>query len=149
MEIVLQQYRSLIKNYDDVITLYSNTSAFIMQFFPNISWAGFYLDKGAHLQLGPFQGKVACEKIAYNRGVCGKAYREKSATNVPDVHRFEDHIACDSATNSELVIPIYINDIGIGVLDLDSTEFDRFDTKTQEIFEKLVEILIEQLTMCR
>lgn len=149
MELISQQYRSLIEDCDDLITLYSNTSAFIMQSFSNISWAGFYLSKNDHLQLGPFQGKVACEKIAYNRGVCGKSFHQRKTLNVPNVHSFDDHIACDSATNSELVIPIYVNDEGIGVLDLDSLEFDRFDTKTKEALENIVTIMVDRMTMCQ
>ena len=149
MDLILQQYQALIENCDDLITLYSNTSAFVMQTFPNISWAGFYLDKTDHLQLGPFQGKVACEKISYNRGVCGRAYSQRETLNVPDVHQFEDHIACDCATNSELVIPIYQGDAGIGVLDLDSIEYDRFDKNIQVLFEELVAILVDKLTMLR
>ncbi|MDD3026579.1 MAG: GAF domain-containing protein [Erysipelotrichaceae bacterium] len=147
MELISQQYQSLIDDCDDLITLYSNTSAFIMQSFPNISWVGFYLNKYGHLQLGPFQGKVACEKIAYDRGVCGKSFNQRKTLNVPDVHSFDDHIACDSATNSELVIPIYVKGKGIGVLDLDSLEFDRFDTTIQEALENIVTIMVKRMAM--
>lgn len=148
MDTILEEYQSLIADCDDLITIFSNSSAFIMQSFPKISWVGFYLDKGTHLQLGPFQGKVACEKISYSRGVCGQAFQLRKTLNIPNVHQSADHIACDSATNSELVIPIYVEKEGIGVLDLDSLEYARFDQKIQNILEKIVSILSVKIKEC-
>lgn len=149
MELILKQYQALIEDIDDLTTLMANTAAFIYYNFDDISWAGFYLDRGAMLHLGPFQGKVACTKIAYDRGVCGTSYSSNQVLNVPNVHDFVGHIACDSATNSELVLPIYLEDAGIGVLDLDSIEFNRFDKQTEKTMVELVEILKKQLINCK
>lgn len=148
MNLLLNQYEALIEDIDDKITLYANTCAFIYHSFENISWAGFYLVKNDELHLGPFQGKVACTKISFNRGVCGASFTANEILNVPDVHMFKDHIACDSATNSELVLPIYLKGAPVGVLDLDSIEFNRFDKQTEKTMAELVELLKKQLLKC-
>ncbi len=113
------------------ITTLSNASALLNDYLKDVSWVGFYLFKDNHLILGPFQGKVACTTIELDKGVCGKAARELKTVIVPNVHLFEGHIACDSRSNSEIVIPIIIKNKLYGVLDIDSTSFNRF-TETDE-----------------
>ena len=120
-----QQYIGLIECNNEEISILANTSAFIMQNFDDISWAGFYLLKKEELILGPFQGKIACTNIPLTKGVCGKAASSKETVLVEDVHQFEGHIACDSESNSEIVVPLIKNHQLYGVLDLDSTSFGR------------------------
>ena len=105
----------------------SNASALLWQSLENINWAGFYLVKGETLYLGPFQGKVACTVIPFGKGVCGTAAQTKELQLVKDVHLFPGHIACDSASNSEVVIPLVKDSILYGVLDIDSPLLERFD----------------------
>lgn len=143
--LIFEQYKNLIECNNDKITILANTSAFIMQNFKDISWAGFYLLKNNELILGPFQGKIACTNIPLSKGVCGKAASQKKTEIVTNVHEFPGHIACDSDSNSEIVVPIIKNQQLYGVLDLDSTSFSRFDENDQIIFEKLVDILTEHL----
>jgi GAF domain-containing protein len=129
------------ENYEE-ITILSNTSAIIYQLFPNINWVGFYLYKDDILQLGPFQGKPACMKIPLDKGVCGYSARNKSSIIVPDVHKFEGHIACDSDSNSELVVPIVINNKLYGLLDIDSTILNRFSDDDLILFTNIVDYII-------
>jgi len=143
--IIFEQYKNLIECNNDEITILANTSAFIMQNFNDISWAGFYLLKNNELILGPFQGKIACTNIPLSKGVCGKAASQRKTELVKNVHTFPDHIACDSESNSEIVIPIIKDDHLYGVLDLDSTSFSRFNENDQVIFEKIVKILTDHL----
>lgn len=140
-----QQYTALIECNNDEITILSNTSAFIMQNFKDISWAGFYLFKNNELVLGPFQGKIACTNIPLTKGVCGKAASSKETVIVEDVHQFAGHIACDSESNSEIVVPLIKNNQLYGVLDLDSTSFNRFTFNDQIIFEEIASILVQHL----
>lgn len=140
-----QQYTALIECNNDEITILSNTSAFIMQNFKDISWAGFYLFKNNELVLGPFQGKIACTNIPLTKGVCGKAASSKKTVIVEDVHQFAGHIACDSESNSEIVVPLIKNNQLYGVLDLDSTSFNRFTFNDQIIFEEIANILVQHL----
>lgn len=144
-ELLMKQYENLIQCNNDEITMLANSSAFIIQNFNDISWAGFYLYKNNELVLGPFQGKVACTNIPLDKGVCGLAARTKQTIIVENVHEFSGHIACDSASNSEIVIPIFKDCQLYGVLDLDSTSFSRFSEKDQYIFEKIVNILQDHL----
>lgn len=116
----------------------SNVTSYIMTEMPNLNWVGFYIYNKQELVLGPFQGKMACTKIPLNKGVCGLAAREKRAVIVDDVHLFADHIACDSASNSELVVPIINNHELFGVLDLDSPNKSRFNQNDKEKIEQLV-----------
>ncbi len=143
--LIYEQYSSLLDCNEDEITILANSSAFIMQNFDDISWAGFYLCKNNELVLGPFQGKVACTNIPLNQGVCGQSAAQRQTIIVDNVHEFAGHIACDSASNSELVIPIIKNNMLYGVLDLDSTSFSRFTETDQIIFEKIVDILKDHL----
>lgn len=140
-----QQYIGLIECNNEEISILANTSAFIMQNFDDISWAGFYLLKKEELILGPFQGKIACTNIPLTKGVCGKAASSKETVLVEDVHQFEGHIACDSESNSEIVVPLIKNNQLYGVLDLDSTSFSRFTKEDQVIFEEIAEILVQHL----
>lgn len=124
------------------ITTLSNASALLNDYLDDISWVGFYLFKDNHLILGPFQGRVACTTIELDKGVCGKAARELKTVIVPNVHEFEGHIACDSRSNSEIVLPIIINNKLYGVLDIDSTSFNRFN----KIDEKELSTFIDNLS---
>ena len=105
-DLLLKQYIGLIECNNEEISILANTSAFIMQNFQDISWAGFYLFKNNELILGPFQGKIACTNIPLDKGVCGKAASTRKTVIVEDVHQFAGHIACDSESNSEIVIPL-------------------------------------------
>lgn len=129
----------------DPITILSNTSAIINQFFPNINWVGFYLYKDEILKLGPFQGKPACMFIKLENGVCGWSARNKKSIIVDNVHEFEGHIACDSASNSELVVPIIINNELYGLLDIDSPLYNRFDKSDLEMFEQIINIISKKI----
>ena len=140
---IADQVISLAEEERDFVPLLSNVSALIWQSLDRINWAGFYLmDKGS-LLLGPFQGKVACIRIKLGRGVCGTAAVEGKTLRVDNVHEFPGHIACDSASNSELVIPIRSGGKIVGVLDLDSPEFDRFSRSDQAGLEGFVRVLEE------
>jgi GAF domain-containing protein len=131
-------------NYDEV-TILANTSAIINQLFPNINWVGFYLYKNNILKLGPFQGKPACMEIKLENGVCGWSARNKKSIIVNNVHEFEGHIACDSASNSELVIPIIIDNVLYGVLDIDSPLYNRFSDCDLQIMENVIKIISKKI----
>ena len=123
----------------------ANASALLWQELPNLNWAGFYLLEGDTLILGPFQGKPACIEIPVGKGVCGTAVKENRTLVVPDVHQFPGHIACDCASNSEIVVPIYKNGEIIGVLDIDSPLFDRFSEEDRLGLEAFVKTLEKAL----
>lgn len=143
MELLLQSAEALLKETKNNVSLLSNASAFIKAYVPDLNWAGFYLYEQNKLILGPFQGLPACVEIDLGKGVCGTSLQQKKILNVPDVHLFEGHIACDSNSNSELVIPLFKHGQAIGVMDIDSPLFNRFDSKLQIFFEKLSEIIID------
>lgn len=135
------QYAALIDGERDAIANAANLSALIYETVPDLNWAGFYfLRSERELVLGPFQGKVACVRIAVGKGVCGSAVAEQRSILVPDVHAFPGHIACDSASRSELVVPLRQDGKIVGVLDLDSPLPGRFDAADQAGFEALVTI---------
>ena len=119
----------------------ANASALLWQYLPEINWVGFYKMTDGLLVLGPFQGKTACVKIQVGRGVCGTAVAEDKVQLVYDVHDFPGHIACDSASNSEIVLPIHVNGEVWGVLDIDSPYVGRFTEEDQKGLEKIVSIL--------
>lgn len=123
----------------------ANASALIMEFLPDVSWAGFYLMENGMLVLGPFQGKTACIEIPVDKGVCGTAVKENKTQLVPNVHEFPGHIACDSASNSEIVVPLRREGTVIGVLDLDSTSFGRFTEEDREGLERFSEIIANHM----
>lgn len=138
------QYAALIDGETDAIANAANLSALIFDAVPDLNWAGVYfLRTENELVLGPFQGKVACVRIAVGKGVCGSAVAERRSMLVPDVHAFPGHIACDSASRSELVIPLWRDGRILGVLDLDSPSPGRFDAADQAGFETLAGIYAE------
>lgn len=121
------------------LPILANATALLMQEMPDVSWAGFYLaDEQEQLVLGPFQGKVACMRIDWGRGVCGTAAAQDATQLVPNVHEFAGHIACDSASNSEVVVPIHQDGKVVGVLDLDSTSLARFTNEDARGLERFV-----------
>jgi L-methionine (R)-S-oxide reductase len=138
-----QQLSGLLEGEPDAIANAANMSALLFDLLPDLNWAGFYFLRGSELVLGPFQGKVACIRIPIGRGVCGTAVERKSSIVVPDVHDFPGHIACDSASRSELVVPLLKDGKVLGVLDLDSPNPSRFDEADREGCEKLVRIYLE------
>lgn len=142
---LLSAARGLLQDKQQPISIYANVSALLKQTLTDVSWTGFYLYNGSALYLGPFQGKVACVDITLDRGVCGKAARDRKTVVVPNVHEFPGHIACDEGSNSEIVVPIIKNKKLIGVLDIDSYKFNRFDSVDQVQLEAFVKILIAAL----
>lgn len=144
-ELVLRQLAALSEDVTDEIALLSNASALLNQFLDDINWVGFYLWKNDQLVLGPFQGLPACVTIDYGKGVCGTAIKEGKTQLVPNVHEFPGHIACDAASKSEIVIPIFLEDKIYGVLDIDSPIYNRFDQIDQQYLEKFVDILKEHI----
>ena len=138
---VCAQLSALTEDIPYEIANLSNAAALLWQELPGINWAGFYRMEGGALVLYPFQGKPACIRIPVGRGVCGTAVAEDRTQLVPDVHQFPGHIACDSASNSEIVIPIHVNGKIWGVLDIDSPCFDRFTEADREGLERFVKIL--------
>lgn len=137
-----KQLASLLDGERDFIANAANFSALLFNLMPDLNWAGFYLVRGNDLILGPFQGKPACVRIPVlptPRGVCGNAAFHRKTYLVPNVHEFPGHIACDSASNSEIVVPIINNGAVIGVLDIDSPSLNRFDAEDQAGIEALVE----------
>lgn len=138
---MLLMLEGLIQGNDSDITKLCNASALINALIGRVNWCGFYLVKDNKLLLGPFQGMPACTKIEIGSGVCGLAAKTQKTLLIKNVHEFKDHIACDAASNSEIVIPIISNNILYGVLDLDSEELNRFSELEQKYLEKAVEIL--------
>ena len=124
---LLPQVRSLIEGEPDLIANLANTVAVLRECLPTASWIGFYVMRGGELVLGPFQGKVACVRIAVGRGVCGTAAATRETVIIPDVEQFPGHIACDAGSRSEIVVPIVVGDRVVAVLDLDSYELASFD----------------------
>ncbi|MDX6304311.1 MAG: L-methionine (R)-S-oxide reductase [Blastocatellia bacterium] len=137
------QLSSLLAGERDLIANAANFSSLIFHSLPDLNWAGFYFVKDNELMLGPFQGRPACVRIAMGKGVCGTAAAEGVTTIVPNVHEFPGHIACDSASNSEIVVPLMKDGRLIGVLDLDSPLFGRFDTEDDQGLNRLVSVLIQ------
>ncbi len=140
-----KQLESLSEDVDYEVTILSNASALLFDTLEQINWAGFYLLDGNTLILGPFQGKPACIKIPMGRGVCGTSASKDETVLVPDVHAFPGHIACDSASNSEIVIPLHKNGKLFGVLDIDSPVTNRFsetDKAGLELFAETLEKIL-------
>ncbi len=133
--LLTSQLEALTDGVPYAVTNLANASALLFSSLEGLNWAGFYLMQDGKLILGPFQGKTACTEIAVGKGVCGTAVLENRTLRVPDVHEFPGHIACDSASNSEIVIPLRKNGEIIGVLDIDSPLFDRFSEEDQEGLE--------------
>ena len=142
---LIMQVDALTVGVPHLVANLANVSAAIWQEMDNINWAGFYLMEGGKLVLGPFQGKPACIEIAVGKGVCGTAVAERKTQLVEDVHQFPGHIACDCASNSEIVVPIYKNGAVFGVLDIDSPYYARFTAEDQAGMEELVRVLERNL----
>jgi len=138
-----EQAMALLAGEPNGIANAANLAALIWHALPALNWAGFYLFDGKELVLGPFQGKVACVRIALGRGVCGKAAQQGRTIVVADVHAFPDHIACDAASRSEIVVPLFAGERLLGVLDLDSPIADRFDAGDAAGLEALARVWIE------
>ena len=140
----IAQLQALLSDEPDFLANMANMASLIYHTFSDLNWTGFYLLKENSLVLGPFNGKPACTRIRLDQGVCGKAVRTREIQNIADVHLFDGHIACDSASNSELVIPLIKNNEVLGVLDIDSVVFSRFDDIDQTTMIQAVKILIER-----
>ena len=138
-----EQLRSLIEGERDFIANAANLSALLYHSLPDLNWAGLYLQKGDELVLGPFQGRPACVRIAIGKGVCGTAAEQRQTILVDNVQEFPGHIACDSASNSEIVVPLIKHERLIGVLDLDSPSFARFDDEDARGLNELAEIFVQ------
>jgi GAF domain-containing protein len=142
-EELARQARGLVAGERDAIANAANLSALLWQTLADLNWAGFYFLKGRELVLGPFQGKPACVRIALGSGVCGAAAAGARTIVVADVHAFSGHIACDAQSNSELVAPLIKDGRGLGVLDLDSPLFARFDERDAAGIEAVARIWVE------
>ena len=137
------QLEALLADERDLIANAAQFSAFLYSQVEDLNWAGFYFSRNEELVLGPFQGQVACVRIPFGRGVCGAAAQSRETQRVEDVHQFAGHIACDSASNSELVVPLVKDGRLIGVLDLDSPSLRRFTQADQEGIERLAQIFLD------
>jgi len=133
----------------DALANTANMSALLYETLPNLNWAGFYLMRQGELVLGPFQGRVACVRIALGRGVCGTAAQRRETIVVPDVHEFPGHIACDGASRSEIVVPLIQRGALLGVLDLDSPLLARFDHEDAVGLNNAVEVLLRSSDLGR
>lgn len=141
-KLLANQAIALLENEQDLIANTANISALLYELIEDINWIGFYFVKNNKLVLGPFQGKVACTKIEIGKGVCGTCVQTKQTQRINDVLAFPGHIACDSASNAELVIPLVFNGEVKGVLDIDSTRFSRFTEEDQIGLENLVSVIM-------
>ena len=137
----------ILSDSDECITTLSNASAILNSNIDNINWVGFYLYKGGSLYLGPFQGLPACTRISLDKGVCGYCAYNRETIVVDNVHEFKGHIACDSRSNSEICVPIVINDNLFGLLDIDSIEYSRFNLNDKEELIEVVEIIKNKLSI--
>lgn len=143
-DLLLRQIQSLAEDETDDIALMANMAAAIHDTF-HFWWTGFYRVIGNELVLGPFQGPLACTRIAYGRGVCGTAWQEQRTLVVPDVHQFKGHIACSSASNSEIVVPVFRNGQITAVLDIDSEHLNSFDETDQIWLERIVTVFDKKM----
>ncbi|HZG74051.1 MAG TPA: GAF domain-containing protein [Chondromyces sp.] len=144
-QLVIKQLQALLDGETNKIANLSNAAALLNQFLDRINWAGFYLMEDGELVLGPFQGLPACVRIPLGRGVCGTSAKEKRTLRVDNVHEFPGHIACDAASQSEIVVPLVKDGEVIGVLDIDSPEYNRFDEEDQEMLEAFTQTLLRYL----
>ena len=142
-ELMNKQLRALAEADASWLPVFANASALLWDCFPSINWAGFYIVNQGSLLLGPFQGKVACIRIPISKGVCGTAVAEDATQRINNVHLFPGHIACDSASNSELVIPIHHDGKVVALLDMDSPIYNRFSENDQKDLEAFVQTLEE------
>jgi L-methionine (R)-S-oxide reductase len=142
-----KQLEALIASETDPVANMANCAALLFNSLPDLNWAGFYLLKGGELVLGPFQGRPACVRIAVGRGVCGKAAKDRVTLRVADVNAFDDHIACDTASRSELVVPLISADrqFLLGVLDIDSPQLNRFDADDEAGLKEIGELIAAKI----
>lgn len=145
-EALRKELRALTEGERDFIANLANASALLFYSLADVNWAGFYLLKDGELVVGPFQGRPACVRIALGKGVCGTAAARRASVVVPNVHEFPGHIACDSASNSEIVTPLIRNGELLGVLDIDSPSFGRFDEQDRLGLEAFVETLLASVS---
>lgn len=143
--VLCEELRALCTGIDDETANLANAAALIYHTLPDLNWAGFYRVRGDVLLLAPFQGKPACVKIPFGRGVCGRAWQEEKTQRVEDVRLFPGHIACDGASASELVVPVFHGGTVWGVLDLDSPKIGRFTAEEESGLESFVRVLEELL----
>jgi len=142
-ELLVAQGRALIDGERDPVANAANLAALLYHALPDINWIGVYFAHGAELVLGPFQGRPACTRIAVGAGVCGSAAAQRRTLVVPDVDAFPGHIACDSASRSEIVVPLMSGERVIGVLDVDSPLTGRFHDEERRLFEAIANVLVE------
>ena len=143
---VCEQLHNLLVNERNMVANAANTAALLMQRLPDVNWVGFYfVDDDGELVLGPFQGKVACTRIPFGKGVCGKSAAEQKTVVVPDVSKFTGHIACDVASRSEIVVPLLNWGKLRGVLDIDSARLNRFDEDDEEGLESVASVFMASL----
>jgi len=142
---LLEQARALLHGERDRIANAANLSALVYHALPQLNWVGFYFYDGSELVVGPFQGLPACVRIPLDKGVCGAAARTRTTQRIEDVHAFPGHIACDSASNSELVVPLVLDGELIGVFDLDSPVHARFDVEDQAGLEAIARAFLDSL----
>jgi GAF domain-containing protein len=145
---LLEQLKKVLEDTQDQTAGLANAASVLYLLLPRLNWAGFYLMKDGALVLGPFQGKPACIEIPVGKGVCGTAVQEGKSQLVPDVHLFPGHIACDSASNSEIVVPLWVRGKIAGVLDIDSSWPGRFTEEDQAGLERAGELLGQMLERC-
>lgn len=138
---IIELLPHLLEDITYDISILANTSALIAQYIEGLNWVGFYINKNQTLLLGPFQGLVACTKIAFNKGVCGHCATNNETIIVEDVHQFPGHIACDSRSNSEICVPINVNNKFYGLLDIDSPNLNHFDNIDKIYLEKIIKIV--------
>ena len=143
---LLVQAKSLIAGEPDLIANLANLSALLYHNLEEVNWAGFYLFKDEQLVLGPFQGQPACIRIPMGKGVCGTAAQSNTIQRIADVHQFDGHIACDAASNSEIVIPFSLNGSLIGVLDIDSPKLARFSQQDEQGLVAIIDALVMELS---
>ena len=143
-KILIEQVKEILQEEDSLAAL-CNTSALLNQSLVDINWVGFYLYKNNQLILGPFQGKVACTRIPVGKGVCGTSFENKLLLNIDNVHEFPGHIACDSDSKSELVVPLIAKNKAIGVLDIDSPSYKRFSLDDEETMSEIAKMIAEKL----
>src|SRR6202142_626811 len=143
------QWTGILAGERDGLANSANLAALLYQGLPDLNWAGFYFLRGGELVLGPFQGKVACVRIAMGRGVCGTAAEQRKTLIVKDVHEFPGHIACDAASRSEIVVPLVKDGRLLGVLDLDSPNLARFDEQDREGLETAAQLLLQASDLSR
>lgn len=144
-KLITEQMKALVEDEKWYVPVMANASALLFDNMEDLNWAGFYIMKNGALVLGPFQGKVACINIKVGKGVCGTAVEKDETLLVEDVHQFLGHIACDSASNSEIVVPIHKDGKVVGVLDIDSPSLARFSQEDKEGLEAFVKVLEKEI----